>query len=117
MAERNKVATFSVISAIGANAESSIFYSRTKGEMEQSVLKCNIPNILIYRPSLIYGKRENKRLFEKMGVVFIKGLKFVMIGSLKKYHSIHGQDLAKALLIGVKNKGHKIIFRDKFELS
>ncbi len=116
LAEQNNIKTFSVISAIGANANSSIFYSRTKGEMEQSVLECNIPNILIYRPSIIFGQREDKRMAEKIGTYIIKTFQIFMIGKLKKYRAISGKDLAKALFVGAKNKGHQIIFRDKFDL-
>ncbi len=114
LAEQNKIPTFSVISAIGANAQSSVFYSRTKGEMEQAVLQCNIPNILIYRPSLIYGNRKDKRLGEKIATAFIKSLQFLLIGKLKKYRAICGEDLAKTLFLGVEKKGHQIIYRDEF---
>ncbi len=114
LAERNKINTFTVISAVGADANSKIFYSRTKGEMERAVLKCDIPNILIYRPSIIYGQRKETRLAEKIGTIFIKALQFLMVGKLKKYRAISGEDLAKALFLGVNNKGRQIIFRNDF---
>ncbi len=111
LAEQNKISTFSVISAIGANAQSSVFYSRTKGEMERDILKCDIPNILIYRPSLIYGNRKDKRLGEKIGAFLIKSLQFLLIGKWKKYRAIRGEDLAKALFLGVQGyEGHQIIY-------
>ncbi|MBS9774145.1 MAG: NAD-dependent epimerase/dehydratase family protein [Tenacibaculum sp.] len=114
LAEQNNINTFSVVSAIGADVNSSVFYSKTKGEMERDVLKCDIPNILIYRPSLIYGNRKDNRLGEKIGVALIKGLQFLMVGELKKYRAISGEDLAKALFFGVKHKGKRFIFRDEF---
>ncbi len=114
LAEQNNIKSFSVISAIGADANSIFFYNRTKGEMEQDILKCNIPNILVYRPSIIYGNRKNKRLAEKIGALLFKGLQFLMIGKLKKYRAISGKDLAKALFLGTSNKGQQIIFRDEF---
>ncbi len=115
LAEQNKIQTFSIISAIGADENSSVFYSKTKGEMERDILKCNIPNVLVYRPSLIYGGREDNRLGEKSAVFLFNILKFLMVGRFKKYRSISGEDLARALFLGVKNKGHKIIFRDEFK--
>ncbi len=114
LAEQNNIPTFSIISAIGASTKSSVFYSRTKGEMERAILQCNIPNILIYRPSIIYGNRKDKRFAEKIGAFLFKGLQFLMIGKLKKYRAINGEELAKALFLGTNNKGHQIIFRDKF---
>ncbi len=112
LAEQNKIPTFSVISAIGASIKSAVFYSRTKGEMEQAILKRNIPNILIYRPSIIYGNRKDKRFAEKIGAFLFKGLQFLMIGKLKKYRAINGEELAKALFLGVTRKGKAIIFMD-----
>ncbi len=115
LAEKNNVETFSVISAIGANKNSRIFYSRTKGEMEEDILQKNIPNILIYRPSIIFGKRKDRRLFEKTGLIFTKVLQIFFVGKLQNYKSIHAKILAKAIYLGAKHKkGHKIIFREDF---
>ncbi len=114
LAERNKIPTLSVISAIGADAKSSVFYSRTKGEMEQAILQCNIANILIYRPSLIYGERADNRLGEKVATAVVKGLQQAMKGKLAKYRAISGEQLANALLLGVNKTGHQIIYRDEF---
>ncbi len=116
LAERNKVRTFSVISAIGANKNSRIFYSRTKGEMEQAVLQCDIPNILIYRPSFIFGKRCDKRFAENIGLIFAKLLQVFFIGKLTNYRAIHAEQLSVALYFGAKRKtGHRIIFKNEFD--
>lgn len=114
LAEQNNIPTFSVISAIGSDTDSRFFYSRTKGEMERDILQCNLPNILIYRPSLIYGNRNDRRIGEAIGIWLVKILRYAMIGKLKKYRAISGKDLAKALFIGVSRKGHQVIFRDDF---
>ncbi len=118
LCEQNNIPTLSLISAIGANANSSVFYSRTKGEMEQSILKYNISNILIYRPSLIYGKRKEMRLIETMGLFLSKALQVFFVGRMKNYKSIHAKDLAKALYLGVQQKrGHQIILKKQFNLT
>lgn len=114
LAEQNNIPTFSVISAIGADTDSRFFYSCTKGEMERDILQCNLPNILIYHPSLIYGNRNDKRIGEAIGIWFVKILQYAMIGKFKKYRAISGEDLAKALFIGVSRTGHQVIFRDNF---
>ncbi len=115
LAEQNEIKTFSLISAIGANPNSSIFYSKIKGEMEQAVLGCKIENILIYRPSLIYGQREDKRLGERIATKLSKFFELFLFARLKNYKSISGEELAKALYDGVgKRSGHQIIFRNEF---
>ncbi|PID65528.1 MAG: nucleoside-diphosphate sugar epimerase [Gammaproteobacteria bacterium] len=114
LAEQNNIPTLSVISAIGADTDSRFFYSRTKGEVEQDILQCNIPNILIYRPSLIYGNRKEQRIGEAIGIWLVNILQFVMIGKLKKYRAISGEDVAKALFNGASRQGHHVIFNDYF---
>ena len=60
LAKENGIPTFLVVSALGANAKSSIFYSKTKGEMERDVLLENIIKTHILQPSIIEGKRKEQ---------------------------------------------------------
>ncbi len=112
LSSENNVETFSVVSAIGANKNSKVFYSRTKGEMEEKVLSYNIPNILIHRPSLIIGKRKDNRIGEKVGYIFTKILKIFLVGKLKKYRYISGEKLAQNVYEKAQNmKGKQIIYQ------
>jgi uncharacterized protein YbjT (DUF2867 family) len=52
------VRRFAVVSALGASASSSNFYSRVKGEMETALTAIGFESLLIARPSLLTGKRE-----------------------------------------------------------
>ena len=56
----NKIETFVVISSLGADVNSKIFYSRTKGEMEKAVLDLNLKYTYILQPSMIGGQRHEK---------------------------------------------------------
>ena len=66
---QNGVDTIVVISAMGANANSNVFYNKTKGEMERDVLREGIKNTYILQPSLIGGVRKEKRFGERMAQV------------------------------------------------
>ena len=46
-----------LISATGANADSSIFYSRIKGELEAKLRKLELHQLSIFRPSLLLALR------------------------------------------------------------
>lgn len=94
----NKIDTFLVISSIGANPKSSVFYSRTKGEMERDVLKENIKNTYILRPSFILGERGEKRFGEAIGVGAAKLFEFILVGKLKKYRAITAEKIAGAMI-------------------
>ncbi|SDK82167.1 NAD dependent epimerase/dehydratase family protein [Salinimicrobium catena] len=106
LAKRNGIEKFLVISALGADANSSIFYNRTKGEMERDVLKENIPETYIFEPSLIAGERKEKRFFEALAKHLMKIGNYLLVGSLKKYRSIHPDTIARAMQI-VAAEGYK----------
>ena len=94
----NGIKTFAVMSSMGANAKSSIFYNRTKGEMEQAVLELNIENTYILRPSMIGGNRNEFRIAEKIGSILMKVLNPIFIGTLRKYRIIDADIIANAMI-------------------
>ena len=98
LCKENGINTLVIISALGANSKSNIFYNRTKGEMEDAVLQLQIPKTHILQPSLIGGKREEKRIGEWAFKQLMKVANFVMAGPLKKYKSIHPKEIAKAMV-------------------
>jgi uncharacterized protein YbjT (DUF2867 family) len=108
--ELNKVKSLLVVSAMGANAKSGIFYNRVKGEMESVVSQMNIPKKNVFRPSLLMGNRTEKRGGEKIAQLVMGGLGFLFAGSLLKYKGIHADVVAKAMIKAAKSdfKGFKI---------
>lgn len=99
LSKKNGITSFAVVSAIGANANSSIFYNKTKGEMEQAVIGQHIENTIILRPSLITGPRKEQRNMEKFAISLFKVIGFLFIGPLKKYKSIEANNIAKCMVI------------------
>jgi len=98
LCKENDIDTLIIVSALGANSKSSIFYNRTKGEMEEAVLRLQIPKTHILQPSLIGGKRGEKRIGEWIFKQLMKVANLVMAGPLKKYKSIHPKDIAKTMV-------------------
>ena len=101
---KNNVNTLVVISALGANKKSKVFYNRTKGRMEEDVLREKINNTYILQPSLIDGTRNEKRFWEKMAKLFMRVLNPLFIGSLKKYRSIHPNSMVSTMIWLVNNE-------------
>jgi uncharacterized protein YbjT (DUF2867 family) len=89
---------FLVVSSLGANAKSSIFYSRVKGEMENAIHDLNLPQTFVFRPSLLMGDRSEKRAGEKTAIAVYKVLDPLFIGKLKKYKGIRIEKVAKAMI-------------------
>lgn len=112
----NKIETFLVISALGANAKSKIFYNRTKGEMEQAVLNLKIKNTYILRPSLINGNRDEKRMGEQIGAILLKGLTPFLVGCWKRYRSIDAERIAIAMqALAESNSGTQIVESERIQ--
>ncbi len=105
LALENNIPTFLVISALGANKDSKMFYNKTKGEMEVEVLKRNIPETYILQPSLIAGDRVESRPWERLAMKVMDLLNPLFIGGLKKYRSIKPKTIARAMII-VANEGY-----------
>lgn len=111
---KNKIETLVVISALGANAKSLLFYNRTKGEMEKAVAEQQIANTYFLRPALIGGERKEKRPGELTSKKLLQGLGFLLIGFLRKYRLIYPENIVKAM-VDVANNGYEnsIILSDK----
>lgn len=110
LAKENTIETFVVISAMGANKDSRVFYNKTKGEMEQAVLNQKIKHTYILRPSLIEGDRKESRLGEIVGNLLAKIINPLLIGNLKKYRSISADCIAQAMQMIAKKKPSSTLF-------
>ena len=97
LASRNGIKKFLVVSALGADAGSRIFYSRTKGEMEEAVINEKIPKTHIFQPSLITGEREESRLGESVGEKLMSVFNPLLFGSWKKFRSIKASTIAASM--------------------
>lgn len=94
-AEQQQVPVFSVVSAIGADASSRVFYNRVKGEMEQELKGIGFQTLHIFQPSVLSGPRPESRLGESIGIAGAKLLAPLIPANYKLMpHDV----LAKALL-------------------
>ncbi|MDT0687900.1 nucleoside-diphosphate sugar epimerase [Autumnicola psychrophila] len=105
LCEKNAIPCYVLISAMGADPKSKIFYSRIKGKTEKDVLEYDIKKTYILKPSLIVGDREENRTGEKIAKFVMEFFKPLMIGSLKKYRPITPEEIASAMIF-LANDGH-----------
>lgn len=100
-AEKAKIAgasTFVLVSAIGANANSPIFYSQVKGEVEIALEAMEFNSLIIAQPALLITPRSERRLGEQLAQLLAPFTDVLMRGPLQKYHSVPVAWLAKALV-------------------
>jgi uncharacterized protein YbjT (DUF2867 family) len=99
IAQTNGARSYHLISAIGADKNSSTFYIRTKGEVERDLKAVPFESIHIYRPSLLDGERKQHRILEKISNVVMRVINPLLFGGLKKYRSIRVSTVARAMIL------------------
>ncbi|HUI32138.1 MAG: NAD(P)H-binding protein [Dysgonamonadaceae bacterium] len=95
LAKQNSIPHFIVISALGANPKSKIFYNQLKGEMQRDVLAQQIEHTHLLQPSLIVGNRKEKRMGEDISKFIIKLFAFLIPA---RYKMIRDKTIAKAMI-------------------
>lgn len=86
-----------LVSALGADPTSSIFYNRVKGETERVLHTLGFQGLFVFRPSLLIGDREEVRPGEKVGELVGKALGFAFLGPFKRYRPIEARSVALAM--------------------
>jgi uncharacterized protein YbjT (DUF2867 family) len=116
----NGAAKFILVSSMGADAKSMVFYSRTKGELEQALAQLKYKAVLIFRPSILLGNRKEYRAGEAIGRFAAEKLSFLFAGPLAKYKGTPVDLLAKAMIkeAGENVSGVRIIENNEiFEIA
>ena len=95
--------TLSLVSSVGANAESKNFCLHTKGALENAITALDFPTVNIYRPSMLLGNRAEKRPLETLGIILFRAIGPLLVGSLQKYRGIEVDLLAAAMVENTSN--------------
>lgn len=98
IAQTNGAESYHLISSIGANKNSSVFYTRTKGEAECDLKAVPFKSIHIYRPSILDGERKESRPMEGIMNAVMHVINPLLVGSWRKYRSIKVSTVAKAMV-------------------
>jgi hypothetical protein len=107
IAFENKFTSFIAISSMGTNRITNNFYLNVKGRMEKGIQQFGIHNIAVVRPSIILGKRNEFRISESIGKIFMRIIKPFLIGNLKKYRAIEAKTIAKSMITIANQRGNK----------
>jgi uncharacterized protein YbjT (DUF2867 family) len=106
-----------LVSAKGANANTSIFYNRVKGELEDALSALNLESLVIARPSLIIGDREKlkqpRRAGERIGIWISKLLNPLLPAN---YKAVDARKIARALVTQVpKQQGKRVLLSGEIQ--
>jgi uncharacterized protein YbjT (DUF2867 family) len=84
-----------LVSALGANKQSSIYYNQVKGAIEEAISNVGFETVHIFRPSLLLGPRAEKRSAEDAAKFFYRIFGFLIP---RKYKAIDSVKVAKAMV-------------------
>jgi uncharacterized protein YbjT (DUF2867 family) len=91
----NGASQYLMVSALGANKKSSMYYNKVKGEAEEAIGNLGFSSLHILRPSLLLGVREEQRAGEDAAKFVYKYLGFLIPS---KYKGIGGDTVARGML-------------------
>jgi uncharacterized protein YbjT (DUF2867 family) len=87
-----------VVTAVGADARSRIFYNRVKGELEQALTALPFRRgVRIFRPSMLLGARGESRPAERAASAVMRVTAPLFAGGLKRYRAIDAAAVARAM--------------------
>ena len=116
IAAKNGVTNYVLISSAGANSNSIVFYTSTKGKLEDAVKRLPFNVISIIRPGQLAGDRTEKRTSEKIGLSVMHFIN--KLGMLKRYKPIYANKVARAMINAAEKKESGTYTLDKvFELA
>jgi uncharacterized protein YbjT (DUF2867 family) len=98
IARKNGIKQVILISSMGADAKSMVYYSKVKGKVENALAKLDFVSLAVIRPSLLLGDRKENRFGEKMATSFSHAFSGIFIGPFKKYKPIASSTVADAML-------------------
>jgi len=98
-AAKNSVNQFLIVTAMGSDPNSLIFYNKVKGQLEASLMNLPFWAIHVFQPSLLLGDRSEKRFGESVAAFVGKGFAAITGSLFKKYLPIKGEDVAAAMLL------------------
>lgn len=92
-----------IVSALGANANSPIFYNKVKGQLEDYLKKLSIYKLSIFQPSLLIGKRSEVRLLEDTAQTLFKLVEKTWTKPFK-YKPISAEQLTHTMVIAAQTQ-------------
>ncbi len=107
LAKESGVKSYCIVTALGANSKSKVFYNRVKGELERDLKGLAFQRLAIVRPSIIVGVRKERRFGEAVGIFAAKMLSPLFIGPIKKYGGSKVKDIANLVIQLAKDETPK----------
>jgi uncharacterized protein YbjT (DUF2867 family) len=116
LAKSCKAEQLLVVSALGADKNSTVFYNKVKGETEADVQSQYAGKVHFLRPSLLLGDRRDFRFGERVAILLSPVFSPLMFGPLEKYKPVLASDVAACLFNVASKKTPASVIIDNNEI-
>jgi uncharacterized protein YbjT (DUF2867 family) len=104
--------SFVLVSSVGAAPASRSFYLRVKAEAEREVAALGWTRLVILRPGLLLGRRDERRPGEAIAQVAMPLLHPLLRGRLRRYRGIDAAVVARAMIAGSQGPPGQVIWHN-----
>ncbi len=103
--KRRGVEHFSLLTAVGADPKSRVYYLRFKGEIEDKVRTLGFARASFFRPSMLMTRENRYGLSQGLLLKIYPALDRILVGPLRNLRSIRVEDLGKAMVKNAEKPG------------
>lgn len=98
-------ASYVIVTAMWASEQSRMFYTRVKGQLERDLLSLGLPRLVILRPSLLIGDREDESFGDRATALVFRLIDPLLIGPLARMKAIQCKGVAQAMVMMAHESG------------
>lgn len=88
---------FILVSALGASKTAPSVYYRVKGEIEETIGQLEFKTVIVIRPSLLLGERDEQRIGESIAKAVLRCFGFALVGPLRQYQPVAATTVATSM--------------------
>lgn len=98
-------ASYVIVTAMWASEQSRMFYTRVKGQLERDLLALGLQRLVILRPSLLLGDREDESFGDRATALVFRLINPLLMGPLARMKAIQCKDVAQAMVMMAHESG------------
>jgi uncharacterized protein YbjT (DUF2867 family) len=111
------VSHFSLLAAVGVSAQSSFFYAKAKGQLEDGLRALNFERLSLFEPSMILTPENRYGWSQALLLKLWPKLDALLQGPLRKYRGVKVEDLGRAMALDAvyPGSGENTLTWDQFQ--
>ncbi|MFT5833328.1 MAG: hypothetical protein ACI97N_000955 [Cognaticolwellia sp.] len=117
IAAKNRANQFLLVSSMGADKDSMIFYSQVKGKIEDAIQNLEYWSVHIFRPSLLLGNRNETRMGEGLAMAASRLFNLVTDRIAPQYSAIRAEQVAVGMLKAAQRVDNGVFIYESDEIQ